>query len=421
MSEVKSKGYEWLIVILMSFVIGMAGLDRNTILYLFPVIAPELGLNNTMLGALTAILALGSAAGAWYFGGLSDKVGRKKVLIPMVILFSVASWLSGVAAGFLVLLLVRGFMGLTEGSCNSTAIATIAEESTPSRLGLNMGLMQCLFPMLGWGFGAIASTQLAVSVGWRWSFFIVGVPGIVLAVVLWLIMREPPCFIQRKEIMEKGGEEAKNRLGQLFKYRNIPVCMILFGLFFSWIFLIGAFSPMYLTKVLGFDLKTTGFILSSQGWGALIGLAVMPALGDYFGRKRVLIIALFFTGLGTLAFATAGPKPILLFSCLLAANIIGGAWAPTVNAATPSESVPIHLTGLALGVVFAAGEVLGGALIPFIAGFLADIYGLSLVMCLAGFMPLFGILVTLFMKETNPKFIKSEYCVIAETSPNNIL
>lgn len=180
----RPKSYEWKIVILLAILWGTVGLDRLVIVYLFPILIPEFGLNNAQAGALTSVLAMTWAGSAWVLGSVSDRYGRKKVLLPAVVFFSLMSWLTGVAKSYGSLMAIRGLMGVGEGAVFSTSVATVAEESTPTKRGLNLGIHQSCFPLVGIGLGAIISTQLAQSFGWRPVFFIVGIPGLVLALFI---------------------------------------------------------------------------------------------------------------------------------------------------------------------------------------------------------------------------------------------
>lgn len=102
---------------------GVVFLDRMAVLYLAPYIAPELHLSGAQVGSLAGIMALCWAVSAMLFGAISDRVGRKVVLVPMVVLFSVLSAASGLAHSFTELLLVRALLGIAEGPCWSVTMA----------------------------------------------------------------------------------------------------------------------------------------------------------------------------------------------------------------------------------------------------------------------------------------------------------
>src|ERR1700761_446347 len=106
--------YEWKAVALLTFGFGLVGLDRWIIGPLFPAIAPDLHLNYQDAGSAIGALGLAWGVAALLLGGLSDRIGRKKVLVPAIVLFSLLSGFSGMAGGLTGLLVIRAIMGVTE-------------------------------------------------------------------------------------------------------------------------------------------------------------------------------------------------------------------------------------------------------------------------------------------------------------------
>src|SRR4029079_18008942 len=116
-----------------------------------------------------------------------------KILIPAILLFSLMSGLSGIATGLASLILIRGLMGLMEGSYCPTSFAATAVAAHPSRRGVLQGLQQSGFALFGFGLGPIIATQLlAVVPSWRWVFWVVAIPGFLVGTGLWFVLREPP-------------------------------------------------------------------------------------------------------------------------------------------------------------------------------------------------------------------------------------
>src|SRR5690348_17389872 len=91
--------YELKAVLILSLAFGLVGLDRFILPPLFPAMMKDLGLNYQDLGNIVGILAIAWGASAVFVGGLSDRIGRRGVLVPAVVLFSLLSVLSGVATG----------------------------------------------------------------------------------------------------------------------------------------------------------------------------------------------------------------------------------------------------------------------------------------------------------------------------------
>src|SRR5678815_5482926 len=212
--------YEFKIILLLSLAFGLVGLDRFILPVLFPSMMGELGLNELQLGTLVGILAVAWGVAAFAMGYASDRLGRRKVLVPAVVLFSLLSALSGLATGFLSLLIIRAIMGAAEGPVASTGVAVAVEASHPSRRGMNNGVFQCMISLFGLALGPIIATQLLAITSWRNVFMIVGVPGLILAIFMWFIVREP-------ETIGAGSAHApKPSFGDLFKHRNVALAML---------------------------------------------------------------------------------------------------------------------------------------------------------------------------------------------------
>src|SRR5581483_1964130 len=112
--------YEWKAVVVMSVAFGLVGLDRFILPPLFPAMMGELRLNYQDLGNLVGALGIAWGCSAILLGTLSDRVGRRAVLIPAVVLFSLLSALSGMATGLVSLLVIRAVMGVSEGAIAPT-------------------------------------------------------------------------------------------------------------------------------------------------------------------------------------------------------------------------------------------------------------------------------------------------------------
>ncbi|MDR7104712.1 MFS family permease [Pseudomonas sp. PvR086] len=388
--------YEWKMVWLLAVLFGIVGLDRLVVVYLFPILIPELGLSNTQAGAIASVLALTWALSTYVLGGVSDRHGRKKVLIYSGIFFSLMTWMTGAVKSFTGMLVVRGLLGVGEGGVFSASVATLAEISTPKRRGLNMGIHQAFFPLLGIGLGPIIATQLSLYMPWEWVFFLLGIPGLILTVMLAKLMREP-----RKVTVERDAHKSAP-ITSVLKFRNIWVTTVIGSLFQTGLFVFSTFVALYLTQVVGLSLSTTGLIVSGWGFGGFIGMIAVPALSDRWGRKPVLVTCATIYGLLMLAFALSHAGPWVMFSILFAAGIFGFGIAPLFLAVIPSESVPSNMTGAAVGVPTGVSELIGGVLMPVIAGGLADLYGLALPMMVVGAVSLAAAVTGLFLIETAP-------------------
>ena len=185
---------------------------------------------------------------AIFSGRFSDKVGHRKVLIPAILLFSLLSGLSGMTTGLMGLVLVRALMGAMEGSYCPTSFTAVAAASRPARRGFNQGLQQSGFALLGLGVGPIIATQLMrVVPSWHWVFWICAVPGFVVGVLLYLVLREPR-ETQGGALI--GATQPSGSWGDVLKSRNIVLGMLALFCAMSCVFVLSALVPTYLVDYL---------------------------------------------------------------------------------------------------------------------------------------------------------------------------
>ncbi|MGD0229216.1 MAG: MFS transporter [Syntrophorhabdales bacterium] len=182
--------YSTRLLLLLTFSWGMVGLERMVMAFVMPAIQQDFKLTYTQVGALISAFGFAWALGTWLMGSLSDYIGRRLVIVFLMIFGGVCSWLTGIAGSFAMLLAVRAVMGFAEGGIAGPASAALAEESPPQNRGRNLGLMTGAFVFLGGAVGPILSTSLMASLGWRPVFFIYAIPAILLGILISLVMRE---------------------------------------------------------------------------------------------------------------------------------------------------------------------------------------------------------------------------------------
>jgi MFS family permease len=402
--------YEWKAVTLLGLGFGLVGLDRWIIAPLFPTMMKDLGLGYQQLGNLIGVLGLSWGFFAIVMGGLSDRIGHRRVLIPAIILFSLLSGFSGFAGGFMSLAIIRAVMGLSEGSFCPTSFAATADASLPKRRGLNQGLQQSTFALFGLGFAPIIATQLLQVVpSWRYVFVVVAVPGLILAAFMTLVLRDPPHIANKTE--RPGG----HAWSKIFHSRNIVVAM--FALFSAMcgVFVLSAMTPNYLVDYLHLTTSQMGFVTSALGFGGFIGQFALPGLSDILGR-RVVAIAGFLATAGLIrVFIALGPDPSLLFAVLFLISMCCLGLVALLTGPIATESAPLGLVSSAIGIVVGAGEIFGGGIAPALAGYVAQHYGIQNVLYLALGGVASGVVVCFFLRETAPRKVREG--IVGEFQP----
>ena len=368
---VVERGAENRMVAVMFFTWGVVFLDRMAQLYLMPYIAADLKLSDEQVGALASAMAVCWAASGLLFGMISDRVGRKIVLVPLTAAFSLLSGISGLARNFTQLLTVRSVMGATEGPCWSVMNALVEQSSSPERRGRNVGVVVSAAALIGLALAPVLTTQIAAHLGWRAAFFIAGVPGLLMAYLIARQVREParPQARQRPSLLG---------MLSILRYRNIWLCSLAAAGFMSWLFLQNAFAPLYITRVEHLDPRIAGFLMGAAGLGSFFIGILAPSLSDRLGRRAMLIVmGLLSTLLPLALLCHALYANLWLLAGILFLTQGGQAITALAVVLIPAETVPAAAVGTAIGLVTLVGELAGGTAAPLLAGSLATSFGLQ--------------------------------------------
>jgi len=300
-------------------------------------------------------------------------------------------------------------MGIAEGGIMPIAQAIIASEVKPEHRGLAMGVTQNFGSnLLGSFVAPLALTGFATAFGWRHAFYLAGLPGLVAAVVLWRYLREPR--VEAVAPIAAAGE--KMTLLQALEERNILICTVMSILLVSFLVVCWNFMPLYLTKVRGYDPQTESWLMSTLGISATVGAFAISALSDRIGR-RPLMIAMPFIGvvlpLGAMYFN--GSAWILACFFFIGWGLNG--IFPLFMATITSESVDPKHRATVLGLCMGSGELIGGAVSPYLAGAAADHYGQQAPLWLMLGVAVLAGICALGLRETAPRVVNRSKSVAA--------
>jgi MFS family permease len=407
-------GYQLLLPILLSVNFGIVFFDRNALNFLMPFVQPELGLNNTQVGALAGALSLTWASAAFLVGMVSDAWGsRKGLLVVATLAFSACSFASGIASSFLMMLGARMLMGVSEGGIMPISQALIASEIAPRHRGLAMGITQNFGSNL---FGAFLAPVLLVAFarafGWRHAFFLAGAPGIITALLIWRFVREP-----QRDTTRVASTEAQWTLRRALAERNILICAVLGILLVSYLVICWAFMPLYLIQIRHYDAQTMGWLMGTLGMSATLGAFVVSALSDRLGRRPLMITTPFIGIILPLAaIYFQGSVWVLAAVFFVGWSVVG--IFPLFMATVPSESVDPRHTATVLGICMGTGEIIGGVLAPFVAGIAADHTGLAAPLLMMVGLALCSGLLALGLRETAPRVLARRAAQLTPPHPS---
>jgi MFS family permease len=409
-----SRRYENTLIAILFFTWGTLFLDRTSQHFLAPYFVPEFHLSHQQVGMLGSVLAVTWALSALFFGALSDRVGRKPILIPMVFGFSLMSWFSGMVHSYHQLLFVRALLGASAGPAWSVLTALIEESSPPARRGRNIGIVVSAGALVGLAVAPVLTTQVAALVGWRWAFFVSGIPGFFLAFLIWKFVKEP----ERREVPGGHGGPVRWRdFLSILSYPNIWLCCAGAAGFLSWLFLLNTFAPLYITEVAHKTPTTAGFLLGATGLGSFFFALLFPALSDRAGRKPVLLLtaALCMVVPLSLLIAPLYSHPWILAAIVFLTNA-GQGIAALILVVVPTESVPPQFSATAIGLATLSAEILGATLAPIFGGAAAQSYGLGITMWMSAGGAAVVFVAASFLKENSQ--VRRSRPELEEPAPN---
>lgn len=394
--------YENGMVSLMALVFGCLFFDRLALNFLMPYIAKDLVLSDTQIGLLAGSLSLAWAFSSYFTVAWAEVKNRKKlVFLTAVITFSLCSFGSGIALSFAGLFLARFIMGFSEGAVIPLAQNFVERESSPNRLGLNAGILQGVGSAL---FGSILApiilVAIAESMGWRNAFYVAGMPGILLALLSWRYIKKTTA-----ESTERKADATIN-FAELLQYNNIKWGIPLACCAFGWWFATLPFISKYFVEAQNMSPDEMGKTMGLLGLSGLVGSIIVPGLSDKYGRKPIMYI---FMGLGILyPFAVYFLKGTAIHLPLMFISYFAMGCIAMVAAVIPSEAVPIHLRAKAMGLVMGLGEIVGGVIIPGVAGVLSDKTDPSAFLWVSAVMAALGLFFVSKLLESNKVISKNK-------------
>jgi ACS family hexuronate transporter-like MFS transporter len=392
--------YETRLIWVLGTTFGFVFFDRNAVNYLMPFIAGDLQFTNQQVGLVASALSFTWAIASFLGGVFSDRTGnRKSVLLVTVIAFSLCSFLSGLAGSFLALFLARLLMGLAEGPILPVSQSLVAFESADERRGHNMGVMQNFGSNLIGSFAApLILVAIATHYSWRGAFYVAGVPGLVMALLIAKYVHEPKVHELHPSTPRAGNEM---RHAEMLRYRNMWLCMLISIVMVAWMVLGWAFLPLFYVKVKHLSDSEMSVLMSVLGLSAAFFSLVVPRLSDRLGRRPV-VIAFNLVGLLVPLAALYFDGSLYALGALIFVGWSASGTFPLFMGTIPSETIPARYVATSLGMTVGLGEILGGVTSPAVAGWAADLYGLSAPIVMQAGCAIAGTVLALFLKETAP-------------------
>jgi SHS family lactate transporter-like MFS transporter len=302
--------------------------DFFIIVFVFKDIAKEF---NTDIPSVTATLFLTLAmrpVGAFVFGMLADRYGRRPTLMANILFYSLVEFLSGFAPSLTVLVILRGLYGLAMGGEWGVGASLTMETIPPKTRGMISGLLQAGYPS-GYLLAALLYGTSYHFLGWRGMFMVGALP----ALLVFFIRRnveESPAWKLRGRQPSRILQTIKGRWG-LFLY-----VVILMTAFNSFSHGTQDIYPTFLQVQHKFPPETVSAIAIIYSIGAILGGLVFGTFSERIGRRRAVVIAALMTLPVIPLWAFSNNALLLTIGAFLMQFFVQGAWGV----------IPVHLNEL---------------------------------------------------------------------------
>ncbi|MEW9552140.1 MFS transporter [Nonomuraea sp. NPDC050783] len=275
------------------FIVGLVDrIEHNLLSGVLPAIQAEWGFSDTAAGSIPTAAALAAAVVSLPAGYLADRLNRTRIITVVVFVWAIATLGSGLATGFLIFYLMRVLLAAAENIDNPAAGSLLADYYPPISRAKAYGLTR-VTTYLG-GVGTLLGGVLAEAFGWRTAFLVMVVPGVLTALLVWLL-REP----RRGELdrlVASGAAPtdppAPDRPAgkppfwrQLRQIVSVPTLVfVCIGLSFLTLGLAGIFYwlPTFMVRTLGVGVGTAG---SLSGLITIAGTLIGTLVGSWLGRR----------------------------------------------------------------------------------------------------------------------------------------
>lgn len=297
-------GRDWWFIGLLGTIYAFNFIDRMIIAVVGEPIRQEFGLSDLQLGIM------GGAAFALFYGGigiplarLAERVNRVGIVATATALWSLMTMLSGAAGSYVQLLLARMGVGIGEAGFTPPVVSLIADRFVPEKRATVFSLI-AVGVSVGGAIGVLAGGWIAQVYGWRMTFVLMGAPGLLLALLLWLTIKEP---------LRLNAEARAPGFAAVLKRVRLSRAFVSFTLGSGMVALVGFGLNLFLIPLLvrrfGFDLGeaalTFAFTFSAA---TALGGVVGGLLADRFAasdHRRYGLLPMFSTVLAMPLFLAA--------------------------------------------------------------------------------------------------------------------
>lgn len=376
-----STGYRYYVLGLLLAIYTANYMDRMILGILLQPIKADLGASDTMMGLLTGLLfAIFYATMGMPIAWWADRGSRKTIITLALSIWSAMTIVCGLAANYWQLALARMFVGVGEAGGSPPSHSIISDLFPADKRSTALAIFALGVP-LGLLFGFPLAGRLYEAYGWRIAFMSLGAPGLLLAVITWLTLREPPRGMSETHSAPHDKEAPRFLEVWAFMWSQKSLRHLIAGTTLA--ALVGYAGVNWLPSFLQLShgmstLQVSDSLALLIGIGGLIGTFGGGFFADYLGRKndawKTKIIGATILGIfpiGVLVYMT--DNTAIALGGILFTSIAGTVYlGPTFSLV--QTLVAVRMRALGAAIMLFILNLLGMSLGPTITGMLSDFF-----------------------------------------------
>lgn len=354
----------WILLIFDGYDLIVYGTVQSTLLN-----DPDWGLTSQSAGTIGSMAFIGMAIGALFAGRMSDAFGRKRTIIGVTIVFTLATLACGLAPNPVVFGAARLIAGIGLGGL-VPAVMALSSELVSSRWRSVVATAMMSGIPLGGSIAAVVAIPVLEHYNWQTMFYLPVVLGLLMIPLIVKFVPETLSDKPAAQVEQAGGEAPEGGFKELLRPPYLVAALALVvgtaGTTFSW-FGLGTWLPT-LMEMKGYDLGSALTFSLALNLGAVLGSAVTAWAGDRFTPMSAGAVAAAPAAVSLVVMMQPG-MPVWIIYCLLVVAGVGTHGAQILLNATITKYFPGRLRGTAVGWSVGVGRI-GAILAPTVIGFL---------------------------------------------------
>ncbi len=359
-----------------------------------PVLMKQWSLGPVEAGAIGSYGPVGMMVGAILFGIMADRFGRKKILAASIVLFSVATALSGFAPGPVPFSILRALGGLGIGGILPSVIAMLTDYAPKKRANTLVAVVMCFFSV-GGILAAFVAMLLLPSFGWQSVYWVAVLPLVFLPFMMKYFLDSPAMLLAKgrteelRSVLSKINDrvelpatpeftglqtkEPGSPVGALFKQRRALGTLMIWVAFFMCLLMVNGLTT-WLPKLMveaGYALNSSLTFTIVLNLGGIVGTLLLGRLADSWGVKKVLVPMFVIAAVSLTLLGFGNNMAVLLLLVAVTGACTMG--AQNISYAFVSQYYPSFMRSTAIGLASGVGR-LGAIVGPTFGGILLTLH-----------------------------------------------